>query len=61
MKKGEPSRSRDDNKDKREASSRDEDNTSQRSPSVIRKIKTIIGGPSTRGHSNPSRSHIRGK
>ena len=49
IKKREPSRSRDDNKDKREASPRDEDHTSQRPPSVIGEIKTIIGGPSTNG------------
>ena len=47
VKKGEPSRSTDDSKDKREASPRDEDNASQRPPSVIRDIKTIIGRPST--------------
>ena len=46
MKKGEPSRSRDNNKDKREASPRDKDHTSQRSPSVTKEIKTITGGPS---------------
>ena len=49
MKKGEPSRSRDDKKDKRKASPRDEDHTSQRLPSVIREIKTIIDGPSIGG------------
>ena len=49
VKKGEPSRSRDDNKDKREASSRDEDHASQGPPSVIGEIKMIIGGPSTGG------------
>ena len=49
MKKGEPSRSRDDDKDKREASPRDEDHTSQCPPSVIGEIKTITGGPSTNG------------
>jgi len=49
IKKREPSRSRDDNKDKREASPRDKDHTSQRSPSVIGEIKTITGGPSTSG------------
>ena len=41
VKKGEPSRSRDDNKDKREASPKDEDHTSQRPPNVIREIETI--------------------
>ncbi|XP_023886378.1 uncharacterized protein LOC111998513 [Quercus suber] len=45
IKKGEPSRSRDDNKDKREASLRDKDQTSQRPPSVIGEIKMITGGP----------------
>ena len=49
MKKGQPSKSRDDNKDKHEASPRDEDHTSQRSQSVIGDMKTIIGGPSTGG------------
>ena len=49
MKKGEPSRSKDDNKDKHEASPRDEDHTSQRQPSVIGEIKTITGRPSTDG------------
>ena len=41
MKKGEPSRSRDDDKDKRNASLRDEDRMSQRPPSVIEEIKMI--------------------
>ena len=49
VKKGEPSKSRDDNKDKREASPRDEDHTSQRPLSVIREIKTINGVPSIGG------------
>ena len=49
VKKGDTSRSRDNNKDKHEASPRTEDNTSHRPHSVIREIKTIIGGPSTRG------------
>ncbi|XP_030950084.1 uncharacterized protein LOC115973990 [Quercus lobata] len=49
VKKGEPSRSRDDNKDKFEASPRDEDYTSQRPPNVNEEIKTITGEPSTRG------------
>ena len=49
VKKGEPSRSRNDNRDKSEALLKDEDNTSQRSPSVIREIKTIIGSPSIGG------------
>ena len=49
MKKGEPNRSRDDNKDKCEASPRDEDHTSQRPPSVIEEIKSITGGLSIGG------------
>ena len=49
VKKGEPSRSRNDNKDKCEASLKDEDHTSQCPPSVIGEIKTITGGPSTGG------------
>ena len=49
MKKREHSRSRDNHKDKREASPRDKNHTSQRPPSVIKEIKTITGGPSTRG------------
>ena len=49
LKKGEPSRSKDDNKDKHEASLRDEDHASQCLPNVIAKIKTIMGGPSTSG------------
>ena len=49
VKKGEPNKSRDDNKDKCEASPREEDLTSQRLPSVIEEIKTIVGGPSTGG------------
>ena len=49
LKKGEPSRSKDDNKDKHEASLRDEDHASQCPPNVIAKIKTIMGGPSTSG------------
>ena len=47
IKKGEPNRSRDDNKDKRKASPRDKDHTSQCLPNVIGEIKTIIGGSST--------------
>ena len=47
IKKGEPNRSRDDNKDKRKASPRDKDHTSQRLTNVIGEIKTIIGGSST--------------
>ena len=43
VKKGEHSGSRDNDKDKCEASPRDEDRTPQRSPSVIREIKTITG------------------
>jgi len=49
VKKGEPSRFRDDDKDKCEASLRDEDYTSQHPLSVIREIKTITGRPSTGG------------
>ena len=49
VKKGDTSRSRDNNKDKHEASPRNKDNTSHRPHSVIKEIKTIIGGPSTRG------------
>ena len=43
MKKGEHNRSRDDDKDKHEASPRDEDYTPKRSPSVIEEIKMITG------------------
>ena len=39
----------DDDKDKHEASLRDEYHTSQHSPSVIGEIKTITGEPSTGG------------
>ena len=49
VKKGEPNKSRDDNKDKCEASPREEDLTSQCLPSVIEEIKTIVGEPSTGG------------
>ena len=49
MKKGEPCRSRDDDKDKHKASPRDKDHTSQHPPRVIGKIKMITGGPSTGG------------
>ena len=49
VKKGKHSRSRDNNKDKREASPRDEDCKPQHPPSVIREIKTVIGEPSRRG------------
>ena len=49
MKNEELSRSRDDDKDKREALPKDEDHTSQCPLSVIGEIKTIIGGPSTGG------------
>jgi len=45
VKKGEPSRSKDDNKNQCEASPRDEDHTFQHPPSVIGDIKTITGGP----------------
>ncbi|XP_050259727.1 uncharacterized protein LOC126704759 [Quercus robur] len=47
VKKGEPSRSKDDNKDKHETSPRDEDHKSQHIPSVTGEIKTITGGLST--------------
>ena len=49
MKNGKPSRSRDDNKNQREASPRDEDHTFQHPLSVIGEIKTITGGPSASG------------
>ena len=49
VKKGEPSKSGDDNKGKHEASPRDENSISQHLPSVIGEIKTITGGPSTNG------------
>ena len=49
VKKREHSGFRDDDKDKCEASLRDEDRTPQRSPSVIGEIKTITGEPSTGG------------
>ena len=48
VKKGETSRFRNDNKSQREPSPRDEDHASQRLPSVIGEIKTIMGGLSTR-------------
>ena len=43
-KKGDSSRSRDNNKDKREASPRDEDHTSHHPQSAIGEIKMITGG-----------------
>ena len=49
IKKGEPSRSRYDDKDKCKDSTRDEDHTSQRPPSMIGEIKKITGGPSIGG------------
>ncbi|XP_075657842.1 uncharacterized protein LOC142627831 [Castanea sativa] len=49
VKKGELSRSKDDDKGNREVSPKDEDHTSQCPPSVIREIKAITSGPSTRG------------
>ncbi|XP_075670459.1 uncharacterized protein LOC142640277 [Castanea sativa] len=61
VKKGEPSRSRDNNKDKHEASPSDEDHAPHRPQSAIREIKSITGGPSTGGSLNPSRNHTRGK
>ena len=44
VKKGEPSRSRSDNKEKYEAAPRDEDNVFNRPQSAIGEIKTIIRG-----------------
>ena len=49
VKKGDFSKSKDNSKDKHEASPREKDYTSHRPQSVIGEIKTIIGGPSTRG------------
>ena len=49
MKKGDPSRSRDDNKGQYKVPQRDEDCMPLRPQSTIREIKTIIGGPSIRG------------
>ena len=49
VKKGKSSRFRDDNKNQREPSPRDEDHTSRCSPSLIEEIKTITSGPSTSG------------
>ena len=49
MKKGESSRFRGDNKNKREFSPSDEDHMSQCLPNVIGEIKTITGGPSMGG------------
>ena len=49
VKKGEPSKSGDDNKGKHEASPRDENITSQHLPSLIGEIKTITGRPSIGG------------
>ena len=49
MKKGEPSRFRDENKNQREPLPKDEDHISQRLPSLIEEIKTITEGPSTSG------------
>ena len=49
VKKGEPSRSRDNNKIHHESSPRDENYTFQHPPSVIGEIKMIIGGPSIGG------------
>ncbi|XP_075658918.1 uncharacterized protein LOC142628762 [Castanea sativa] len=45
VKKGGPSRTRDDDKGNREASPKDEDRMSQHPPSVIGEIKTTTGGP----------------
>ena len=44
VKKGEPSRAKDDNKNQREASPRVKDHTFQRPPSMVGEIKTITGG-----------------
>ena len=44
VKKGEPSKSRDDNKNQCKASPKDEDRTFQHLPSVIEDIKMITGG-----------------
>ena len=49
VKKGEPSKSRDDNKGKHEALPRDKNIISQHLPSVIEEIKTITGRPSIGG------------
>ena len=49
VKKGESSRFRDGNKNQRESSPRDEDNTSQPPQNVIEEIKTIARGPFTGG------------
>ena len=49
VKKGESSRFRDDSKNQRESSPRDEDQMFQRPQNVIREIKTITGGLSTCG------------
>ena len=49
IKKGDSSKSRGDNKDKHKASPRDEDHTSHHPQNTIKEIKTIIGGPSTKG------------
>ena len=49
VKKGDSSRSKDNNKDKREASSRDEDHMSHYSQNAIGEIKKITGGLSTGG------------
>ena len=46
MKKGDPSRSRDDNKGQYEVPQRDEDRMPLRPQSTIREIKTNTGGPS---------------
>lgn len=49
VKKGECSRFRDSNKNQRDSSSRDEDNTSQPPQNVIGEVKTIARGPFTSG------------
>ena len=49
VKKGDSSKSRDNNKNNHEAFSRDEDHTSYHPQSAIGEIKTITGGPSIEG------------
>ena len=47
VKKGESSRFRDDDKNQRGFSPKDEDHTSQRPQTVIEEIRTFTGGPFT--------------
>ena len=49
VKKGEPSRFRDNNKSQHESSSRDKDLPFQPPQNVIGEITTIVGGPFTEG------------